>query len=383
MDFEAHNREVREVWDAYHAGSPIRVPMILGINVRYYLFSPWLNPEGITFREYSEDVDLMVETQLRFQHYVRHHLFHDIEMGMPKDAWPAVAVDLQNTYEARWFGCPVRYYEGQVADTEPILTDERKRMLFDSGIPDPFNGGVMAMVFEYRERIQKKLEDYTFMGLPVAGVSIPGLGTDGPFTVAANLRGATELCIDIYEDPTYVHELLDFITEATIVRIRALREAFGQDPRPQCWGIADDSIQLLSSEAYREFVLPCHRRLFSELAGTGPHSIHLCGDATRHFKTLRDELNIKAFDTGFPVDFGALRQELGPDCQINGGPSVQFLLQASPAEVKEEVKRILETGVTDGGKFILREGNNLSPGTPPENIAAMYEAVREFGRYQQ
>jgi len=382
MDSDAHNREVKEVWDAFHAGKPIRVPVVLGLNVRYYLFSPWLNPRGISFQEYSEDPDLMLETQLEFQHYVRHNLLSDAYMGMPEDAWNGVGVDFQNTYEASWFGCPVRYHDGQVPDTEPILTDDRKRMLFDHGIPDPFKDGSMARNMRFYEHMQEKVKTHRFMGLPVAGVSPTGLGTDGPFTAAANLRGATEICLDIYEDPEYVRQLLDYITEATIVRIKAWREMLGHDPKPMCWGIADDSIQLLSCDMYREFVLLCHKRLFDELAGPGPHSIHLCGDATRHFKTIRDELNVTAFDTGFPVDFGRLRQELGPDVQINGGPTVQFLARATPEEVREEVRRILSTGIMEGGKFVLREANNLSPGIVEENISAMYHAAREFGRYR-
>jgi len=58
---------------------------------------------------------------------------------------------------------------------------------------------------------------------------------------------------------------------------------------------------------------------------------------------------------------------------------VNFLMRSTPAEVREEVRRILGTGVLDGGKFVLREGNNLAPGTPLENTEAMYRAGREFG----
>ena len=381
MDFSAHNEEVKEVWNAYHAGKPIRVPVILGLNPRYYLLSPWLNPKGIRFEDYYSDPDLMVETQLEFQHYVRHNLLFDAEMGMPKESWPGVYVDFQNTYEASWFGCPVIFRENQVPDTEPFLADDNKRMLFDRGIPDPFTDGSMAKNVAYYERMQEKIKDYRFMGLPVSWVLPTGLGTDGPFTAAANLRGATEICLDIYEDPEFVRELLDYITEATIVRIKAWREKVGHDPKPACWGIADDSIQLLSCDMYRQFVLPCHKRLLEELAGPGPHSIHLCGDATRHFKTIRDELNVQAFDTGFPVDFGWLRKELGPEVQINGGPSVQFLMQHTPEEIREEVRRIFSTGVMEGGKFVLREGNNVAPGIPEANLNAMYFAARELGTY--
>lgn len=383
IDFDAHNREMEEVWKAYRSGNPIRVPVTLGINVRYYLFTPWLNPDKISFEEYSEDPDLMIRTQLEFEYYHRHNLLQDSEMGMPKEAWPRVWVDLQNYSEAAWFGCPVRYYDGQVPDTEPILSDDRKNLLFDKGIPDPFESGIMEKKLRYYEYMSERIRDFTFMGLPVAYVDPCGMGTDGPFTIAANIRGAAEICLDIYEDPQYVRDLLDYITEATIVRIKAWREMLGHEMKPKCWGIADDSIQLLSTEMYREFVLPCHKRLFSKLSGEGPHGIHLCGDATRHFKTIRDELNVMEFDTGFPVDFAWLRDELGPDVQINGGPTVQFLSEASPNEVYLEVKRILDTGVAESGRFVLREANNLSPGIPEATIEAMYHAAQEFGRYQR
>jgi len=382
VSFRAQNDEMKQVWDAYHAGRPIRVPVVLGLNVRYYLFSFWLNPRGISFEAYSEDPEVMLETQLEFQHYVRHNLLFDQQMGMPEEAWGAVGVDLQNYYEAAWFGCPVHYRDGQVPDTSPILADGNKRMLFDRGIPDPFTGGIMAKNLRFYEHLTERIRGYEFMGLPVAGVSPSGLGTDGPFTAAANLRGATEICLDIYEDPDFARELLDYITEATIARIRAWREKLGHDMKPQNWGFADDSIQLLSTETYREFVLPCHKRLVSELAGSGPHSIHLCGDATRHFRTIRDELNVNAFDTGYPVDFARLREELGPDVHINGGPTVALLQRGTPDEVRCEVRRILSTGIMDGGKFVLREANNMSPGIPEENVAAMYLAAKEFGCYQ-
>ena len=35
----------------------------------------------------------------------------------------------------------------------------------------------------------------------------------------------------------------------------------------------------------------------------------------------------------------------------------------------------------EGGKFVLREGNNLAPFTPVANVAAMYAACKAFGRY--
>lgn len=380
-DYEKHNEQVRQVWEAYHAGKPTRVPVILGVNSRILLLNPELNTDGISFRQYSEDADTMARMQLQSQHYIRHHLLQDAEMGPPKDGWH-IGIDLQNYYEAAWFGAPVEYRDGQVPDTSPILTDDNKRMLFDMGIPDPFSGGVMARAWRLYEQMKANMGSYSHAGLPVLGVGPPaGFGTDGPMTVACSLRGATQLCLDFYEDPDYARELLGYITEATIQRISALREQFGQDAKPTCWGFADDSIELLSVDMYVEFILPYHKTLIGALAGEGPHSVHLCGNVERLMPTLKRELNLNVWDAGFPVDCGKMREALGPDFEIHTGPKVSTLLHGTAEEVESESKYILESGIMSGGRFLLREANNLSPCTPVENVTAMYESARKYGMY--
>lgn len=381
LDIERHNEDVKAVWEAYHARKPTRVPVVLGVNPRVLLLNPDLNPDGISFQDYSADPDLMARVQMMTQHYVRHNLLQDSEMGPPSDGW-AVYPDFQNTYEARWFGAPVEYRPGQVPDTTPILHDDNKRLLFDRGFPDPFAGPCMDVNWRYHEHMKANLGSYSCEGVPAGSAVIAaGLGTDGPMTIACSLRGATELCIDFYEDPDFVRELLRYITEATVVRIKAFRKALGHEEKATSWGFADDSIELLSEEAYRDFVLPCHKALLADLAGDGPHAVHLCGNVDRLIPVLKEELNIDTWDTGFPVDHGRTRRVLGPDFQISGGPSVALLLHGSPAAVEAECRRILESGVTDGGRFVLREGNNLSPCTPVENVTAMYEAAKRHGAY--
>ena len=81
------------------------------------------------------------------------------------------------------------------------------------------------------------------------------------------------------------------------------------------------------------------------------------------------------------VELGMLRAQVGPDVEILGGPRVAFLLAATPAEVRREVRRILSSGIMRGGRFVLREGNNLPPGVPVENLWAMYDTAKEYGKY--
>jgi len=90
---------------------------------------------------------------------------------------------------------------------------------------------------------------------------------------------------------------------------------------------------------------------------------------------------VTTFDTGFPVDHGGLRRELGPEIELLGGPQVSLLLQGTPEQVFERTRGILRSGVMAGGRFILREGNNLPPLCPPANLEAMYQACLVYGRY--
>ncbi len=382
VDYQAHNHQVQAVWEAYRTGRPIRVPVILGINPRYTAFDHPANPRHITFAQYFGDPEAMLTRQLEHQAWVRQHVPQDAEMGLPEAGWE-VHVDFLNSYEAGWFGCPLYCFEGEVPDTQPILQDEqRKREIFSQGIPDPFTSGLMGRNWEFYDYFRRRQEEgFTYMGRPIARVWPAGLGTDGPVTVACNLRGAAEFLADLAADPGYAHQLLQLITQATIARLRAYRQRLDLPLKTQGCGFADDAIQSLSPDMYRQQVLPFHRQLVEALADPGPNAIHLCGDASRFFPLLRDELGIRSFDTGFPIDFGRVRAQVGPEVEIRGGPSVMFLQMASPAQVRQEVARILGTGIAQGGRFILREGNNLPPGVGLDPLWAMYESAKEFGRY--
>ena len=392
-----HNAEQREVWTRLWAGDPVRVPVTLGINIRYSMDNPGVNPRGYTFEQYTRRPDVMLELQLAAAKWMRDNVnwYHDAEVGPPENEW-AVYIDYQNAYEAAWFGCKMHFAEGQPPDTRPMLADDaKKNLLFDRGIPDPLNDGAMGDIRRHYEQWKARLRTFAFEGKPVRCTGVSGLGTDGPLVVALNLRGA-EFVTDLYLDPDWAQRLLAYIVEATIVRIEAWRNYLGPDLPPDWftknemgikWGFGDDSIELLSVEAYKELILPHHKRLVEHFgggppsAGGGPNFIHLCGDVQRLLPTIRDELNVRSIDTGFPIRWETLRDELGDDVMVWGGVPIALLKDGTPDEVAAETRRVLESGIMRGGRFIMREANNLAPGTPLENLRAMYETTKEFGRY--
>ena len=69
--------------------------------------------------------------------------------------------------------------------------------------------------------------------------------------------------------------------------------------------------------------------------------MHLCGNVQRHFPTLIRELNVKSFDTGFPINFTTLRDEVGEEVEIQGGVPVGSLLNGTPPRIYEKTREIL------------------------------------------
>ncbi len=382
FDFQRHNQEVREVWDAFHDGEPLRVPVAWGISEQNFILDPKLNTSLYSFRQYMENPDVMMDVQLHFQEWTRFNVLQDSEMGIPKQGWDPIHIDFQNTAEPAWLGCPIIYGgRGSVPDTEPILRKD-KAALSDMEIPDPVRGNIMGRACEFYEYLSEKLRDYQFRNRPVNGVVPVAHMTDGPFTLACKLRGATELCMDIGEDPDWVHRLMEFAAEAISRRGKAWYDFMNvKYPMPQ-WmsGFADDFCELLSLETYRQFVLPFHRRLVTTFSQGGPNHIHLCGRAQHLFKTLQEELNIQDFYVGFPTDMGRMRRDLGPGVRIMGNLHPLMFRYDSDAQITDKVRQALASGVMEGGNFIL--SGDVPPASSPRSLAVAYDAAREHGRYR-
>lgn len=378
IDFSRHNAEVQQVWESYRAGRPIRTPMMLGANPRIWLLNPALNVAGVTWQQYSADPEVMFQITLKCVDYIAHNLPFDQEMGIPKEHWENYVL-FGNVIEEAWFGAEVIYLEGQLSATVPCYTGERKWQVFERGAPGPF-AGIMGQVQRFYEYFVGRAANYEYHGRPVKVAEPTPLGTDGPLTIANGLCGS-QIFEDMLQDEPYFHTLMGFITEATIRRVQAWRAYLKLETRPECGWLADDAVQFLSAKSYREYVLPYHRRFMQALYGAGPHSMHLCGNVQRHLPALVKELNFKSFDTGYPIRFDTLRDEVGEEVEIQGGVKVNDLLNGTPQEIRRISQHILTSGIRRGGRFIFKEANNLPPCVPLENLAAMYAAVKEFGKF--
>ncbi len=385
VDFAWHNDEVRELWCAFDSRQARRAPCLVGGSISNYFLNPDLNTDRLEFRQFFEDVSIQIRAQLEYQRWQRFHLLCDREMGVPENGWQ-LATDFQNSWEASWFGCDVVYHPGLIPDTLPMLTGDAGQV-HDLEDPDPLRDGLVGRAVEFFDAMLEICPSLEHMGAQVKPpASITGEGTDGPFDAAVKMRGP-DVMLDMLAEPDCFHALMDFITRNVIRRIRALKEYrwrrvpdspdAGQYRQRFFW-LADDSVAMLSIEHYREHVLPYHRRIAEEFAEPGGLHIHLCGDATHLFPCLVEELGVAGFDTGFPVDHGALRRALGPDVLIAGGPTVMLVKDGPVDAIDAEVRRICDSGVLEGGRFYFIAANNMAPRTPVEHVEAFWESVRRW-----
>jgi len=372
-----HNQEAKAVWDSFHAGKPIRPPVGLGTNTHFFIFNEFLNPgEVITFDHYMTKSKIMLDFSLQAKVWRSFYIapYCDDPIGLPDEF--VIRVDLQNIEEAAYFGAPVKFIPHQVPDTVPILEGKNKKNFYHWEFPDPFRAGWYSISTTiYHEMLEYLSQNPTFLDRPVR-IEPYGYWTTGIFTLAVALRGS-ELLVDLYEDPEYVHDLLQYLTEATIQRVKAYHQFFNLPFPGQDLFLADDAIQMISTKMLKQFLIPIYQKYKAAVITSEHLKMHLCGDASRHFSTLKDELGVNEFETGFPIDFQKIRDELGPDVTIHGGPNIMILKDGTVEEVSQETKRILTSGVLAGGKFVLREGNNVAPFTPFENLNAMYQEARK------
>ena len=380
VDFERHNHMVKEVWAHYKQGRPTRVPLQIHGSITNYFFNPQLNTRGYTFEQFFKDPEIQIITQLEYTHWMKHNVLFDHEMGLP-ECW-YLWVDFQNSFEASWAGAPIRYIPGQLPDTLPIFDTDRNK-LYEMPKQLPAEHGVVADGMAFIDYMTDYCKTHEYMGRPITPPRrFVGEFSDGVFTLACKLRGAENLILDMMDECGYYEDLMEWLTQNIINRMLTLRKMHRESWNETLdFFYADDSIELLSYEMFKKYVLPYQKRIFDVLSGGKKCGMHLCGNSMHLFAGLVQDLPIDSLDTGFPIDHGKLRKLVGPDITLYTGPTIMLLQNGKEDAIKAEVKRILESGVTQGGKYIMIAANNMAPRTPVENIRALYEAVQEYGRY--
>jgi uroporphyrinogen decarboxylase len=228
--------------------------------------------------------------------------------------------------------------------------------------PDPLDARFFA---DIPERIARFGDRYRLFCL---GFSL--------FERAWTLRGLEPLYMDFIENPGFVHELFEAITDYNIAQVE---KALGYDIDAVYFG--DDWGQqhglLMGYDLWKEFIHPHIKRMYGVVRDAGKTVfIHSCGDVDELFDDLID-IGLRVFNPFQPevMDVGALMRQYRGRLAFWGGVSTQRTMPyGTPDDVRAEVRRMC--GLGRGGGYILSPSHALEGDVPLENLLALIDEAR-------
>lgn len=196
------------------------------------------------------------------------------------------------------------------------------------------------------------------------------------FERAWSLRGFDLLLMDLVDQPAWVEELLERITEiqaALASRFAALGVDggyFGDDYGAQR-GL------LFSPKLWRRMIKPRLARLFAIFRNAGlPVILHSDGDIWPILPDLV-EIGLTCLNPVQPevLEHGRLHREFGRQLSFYGGISTQEVLPKLPAGgVRAATLACARDLAPDGTGLILGPSHRMQSDIPPGNVAAMLDA---------
>lgn len=197
------------------------------------------------------------------------------------------------------------------------------------------------------------------------------------FERAWTLRGLENFFMDLAVHPGFVEELLDTVVEYDLAVIEeAGRFDFDAFQLGDDWG--QQSGVTMGPEAWRRFIKPRVAKLYAAAHDAGKHVvIHSCGAVQELFQDLI-EVGVEVFGPFQPevMDVVAMKRRFGDRLAFYGGVSTQKTLpHATPAEVRAEVRRLIEE-VGRGGGYVLAPAHDVQRDVPLENILALLDEVQ-------
>jgi MtaA/CmuA family methyltransferase len=300
-----------------------------------------------TYREYYLDYKILVESWLRC------HEKFQFDMVMA----------ISDPYrETEGVGGRFEYPEDNVPKCieRPIRNHSDLKKL---KVPEPCNCPRMLDRLKACELFKNEL-----------GNEIPILGwIEGPMAQMANLRGMDEIMMDLYDQPDFIADLLEFVME--------VEKSFAFEQIKSCanWiGIGDSAASLISPKIYHDLIMPKQKDLVDFIhQNKAKAKIHICGNITNHLESLV-QTGADIIDLDWMVPIEKTVELLQPHQVVCGNfDPVNVLMKGTPASIFDAALECIQKGQN---KLILSPGCEVPVGTPIDNVAAFCspEAFKKY-----
>ena len=216
---------------------------------------------------------------------------------------------------------------------------------------------------------------------------VPLIGFSGsPWTLATYMvegKGGTDFLNTkkmLYARPELLHHILE-VTAQTVIQYLNGQIAAGA----QAVMIFDSWGGALSHNAYTEFSLNYMQKIVAGLTKNAggkkvPSIVFTKGGAL--WLEAQAEIGADALGLDWAVDIGSARKRVGDKVALQGNLDPAILL-STPEAIEKEVASVLAS-YGKGSGHVFNLGHGITQWTPPENAAAMLEAVRKHSvQYHQ
>ncbi|HID74496.1 MAG TPA: hypothetical protein EYP56_00695 [Planctomycetaceae bacterium] len=203
-----------------------------------------------------------------------------------------------------------------------------------------------------------------------------------------DLLGMENMYLKMYDQPELVDAVLEHIVDyymavnqeifdaaADVIDIFFMGNDFGSAHGP-----------LLSEAMFRRFLLPHLRRLVDLGHAYGLKvMLHCCGGFAELIPALV-EIGVDGLHAIQPscrgMDLVRLKEQFGERILFNGAiDSHHVLIKGTPRLVRQKTREVLHIMKPGGGYVAGASHDTILEETPLENVLAMFDAIEEFGHY--
>ena len=206
----------------------------------------------------------------------------------------------------------------------------------------------------------------------------------GAFETPWYMRGMERFLMDLVECPDIAEAISHHVAE--FYKKRALRAIDESDGRIDIIGSGGDigtqRGMMLAPDLWRNHIKSYSEELIRTFKDMGLTTFyHSCGSIVPVIEDFID-MGLDILDPVQPKAKGMepaeLKKQFGGRLTFHGGIDEQELLpRGTPAQVRQEVERLIRIVGADGG-YIACPAHAIQPDTPVENIIALYETANEM-----
>lgn len=265
--------------------------------------------------------------------------------------------------EAEILGSKANYYPHRNDIVYPTISEHVTEKVADLNIPkisDLAKAGRIPVVTQALRLLKEEIGDQVAIGAYVLG----------PYTLAGQLVDLSDLSKSAFKRKELVNDLLERLA-GVLTEILGIYKRAGADYLTvREMGAGPD---ILSPNMFESLILPHLSRIFANIES--PNVLHICGD-TNSIIEMMPLAGASAISVEKKNNVTETRRKLGPDTLIFGNlDAYAVLAKGTPDDIDRDVKEAIDQGVN-----AIWPGCDIWPDVPEENMRAMMESARKYGR---